>query len=137
MLVAHFLSSVGGVLGTGVLRPRVLVAPSPTHAFPGENVILYCQGDHYTESYEWLYSGQPLPLSSRLRVEDGVGLHIQNVTMKDSGVYTCVCVGREGSENASAVVNVTGPLLSCSGTVVLLSLFHVWYEIFLCRSHNR
>lgn len=85
-------------------------------------MTLYCQGDDYTHSYEWLYSGQPLPHSSRHHVEGGVGLHIQNVSRKDSGVYTCVCVGSEGTEATSAVLNVTGPLLSCSGPDTAVSI---------------
>ena len=100
---------------TGVLLPRILVPPSHAHAFPGESVLLQCQGDHYTESYHWFRSGQPLSLSNRVRVVSGVGLDISNVTMQDSGLYTCVALGSDGSANASAVLNVTGPLLSCEG----------------------
>lgn len=86
-------------------------------------MTLRCLGDHYTDSYEWLYEGQPLSPSSHIHVEVGVGLHIQNVTTEDSGVYTCVCMGSEGSVRASAILSVTGPLLSCAGTTEPVPLY--------------
>ena len=97
------------------MRPRVTTAPSDTHAFPGENVLLRCTGDHRTLSYHWLRAGQPLQTSSRVTVVPGTGLNISHVTMEDSGVYTCVAVGAEGSAEESAQLSVTGPLISCEG----------------------
>ena len=102
-------------LSAGVLLPQISVRPSHTHAFPGENVLLRCQGDQYTISYYWLHSGQLLVSSSHAQVVMETGLNITNVTREDSGVYTCVAVGNAGSVNASAILTVTGPLLSCEG----------------------
>ena len=98
-----------------MLLPRLLLSPSNTHAFPGESVLLRCQGDHYTEGYLWLRRGQAVALSGRVQAEADVGLHIHNVTMRDSGSYTCVAVGNGGTAEGSAILNVTGPLLSCEG----------------------
>ena len=95
--------------------PRIRIPPSHTHAFPGEDVILRCMGDDNTNSYRWLFSGQPLVSSDRLTIIPGVGLNISHVAESDSGLYTCVAVGTEGSVEASAQLSVTGALISCQG----------------------
>jgi peroxidase len=110
-------SATISLLFLGVLLPQISVRPSHTHAFPGENVLLRCQGDQYTISYYWLHSGQLLVSSSHAQVVMETGLNITNVTREDSGVYTCVAVGNAGSVNASAILTVTGPLLSCEGVI--------------------
>ena len=56
--------------------------------------------------------------SSRVHIVEDHGLNISNVTISDSGTYTCIAVGTEGSVQASAFLNVTGPLLSCQGTCI-------------------
>lgn len=104
-------------LGVGVVRPHITDRPSHTHAFPGETVTLRCQGDQYVESYHWLHSGRRVEASSRVTIVMGHGLTISNVTDGDSGVYTCVAVGANTSVEASAFLNVTGPLISCQGTL--------------------
>lgn len=105
-------------MSAGVLLPQIVVPPVNTHAFPGENVLLRCQGDQHTDSYHWLRSGQPLVSSTHAQVVIGTGLNITNVTVQDSGVYTCVAMGNSGSVNASAILTVTGPLLSCEGMYI-------------------
>ena len=81
-------------------------------------MLLHCQGDQYTEGYRWLRRGQAVSLSGRVQAEADVGLHIHNVTMRDSGSYTCVAMGNSGTAQGSAILNVTGPLLSCEGEAI-------------------
>ena len=97
------------------MRPRVSIPPSNTHAFTGEDVVLQCVGDQRTVSYHWYKDGQPLETSDRVAVVAGVGLNISHVTMDDSGVYSCVVMGTEGSSETSAQLSVTGALISCEG----------------------
>lgn len=99
----------------GVVMPRITTSPSHTHAFPGESISLQCAGDHYTMSYQWRHSGLILMASDRVSITPGVGLTISPVTEEDSGIYTCVAMGTEGSVEASAQLSVTGPLISCAG----------------------
>ena len=103
------------LLSPGVVMPRITTSPSHTHAFPGESISLQCAGDHYTMSYQWLHSGLILMASDRVSITPGVGLTISPVTEEDSGIYTCVAMGTEGSVEASAQLSVTGPLISCAG----------------------
>ena len=78
-------------------------------------MVLRCVGDQRTVSYHWYKDGQPLETSDRVAVVTGVGLNISHVTMDDSGVYSCVVMGIEGSSEASAQLSVTGALISCEG----------------------
>ena len=99
----------------GIIKPSITSPPIHTHAFIGENVSLSCVGDHYTTSYQWLHNGQPLVTSDRVTMVTGEGLDITNAVTADSGVYTCVAMGTQGTIEASAFLNVTGALLSCAG----------------------
>ena len=99
--------------------PTIVVPPSHTQAFIGESVLMECQGDGASESYHWLKSGQVLVYSDRVQSLDGIGLVITNVTPGDSGLYTCVVRGVAGERAVAAMLNVTGPLLSCQGVHIL------------------
>ena len=106
---------------SGVERPRVSIPPSHTHAFPGESVMLRCVGDSRTLSYSWYKDGQLLVTSDRVTVVNGSGLNISHVTVDDSGVYSCVVIGTEGSSEASAQLSVTDSLISCKGESLMAS----------------
>ncbi|CAI8057022.1 Peroxidasin, partial [Geodia barretti] len=120
----------------GTVRPRVSIPPSHVHAFTGENVVLRCVGDQRTVSYHWYKDGQPLETSDRVAVVTGVGLNISHVTMDDSGVYSCVVMGIEGSSEASAQLSVTGALISCEGVIDATAVGNIRSMVMFAFNHS-
>ena len=102
--------------------------PSDTHAFVGETFILECSADSSALSYRWEKDNQPIATSERVTVVPGVGLTVTDAVREDGGVYVCVVEGEEGEANASARVNVTGPLLSCDGELTV--------DVWLCIANG-
>ena len=99
----------------GARLPVFLISPMNVHVFVGESFTLDCTADQFTRSYRWEKDGHSLSLSPSVVIEAGEFLTIYNASQEDSGVYTCVAIGDNGENTAQAVVNVTGPLLSCDG----------------------
>ena len=96
--------------------PRLLTKPDDTHVFVGEGFLLSCRGNQYATHYHWLKDGDPITSSPPfVSIIPGWGLILRSVTQNDSGVYTCVGSNDDRSASASAVVVVTGPLLTCDG----------------------
>ena len=96
--------------------PSIVIPPTDTHVFVGQDLELSCRGNEYTMRYQWLKDGHPLTSSPPfLLIEPGGGLVVQNATHCDSGVYTCEVSTEDWSNSASCVVIVTGPLLTYDG----------------------
>lgn len=103
-----------------------LLKPTNTHAFEGESFTLSCRGDQFTIAYVWLKDGAEFHNSSRVRLEEGgegSTVVVGGATKADSGIYTCVILSEDGQNRASAIVNVTGPLLTCDGKLL------GWYNL--------
>ena len=77
--------------------------------------MLQCRGDQFTVEYMWVKDGTELEGSERVQFDAGVGLTVLEARREDTGVYQCVLTNEEGERAASAIVNVTGALLSCNG----------------------
>ena len=95
--------------------PVFVRVPANTHVFVGETFMLQCTGDQHTLQYQWLKEGIGLLASEKVLQEEGEGLRVLNASREDSGNYTCVASSKEGESRASAIVNVTGPVLTCEG----------------------
>ena len=109
------LTSNGYVHPTGARLPMFLIFPISMHVFVGESFTLDCTADQFTLSYRWEKDGRTLSPSSSVVIEAGEFLTIYNASQEDSGVYTCIAIGENGENMAQALVNVTGPLLTCDG----------------------
>ena len=69
--------------------------------------------DQFADSVYWEKDGARIE-SNRISMLPA-GLLIRRTIIDDSGTYTCVAENDAGQTTASAFVNVTGDLLSCSG----------------------
>ena len=82
---------------------------------------MYCEADHYAEIVLWEKDGYAIDMeSSRYDIwgeqnEQISSLTVMDASKDDSGVYYCVAEGEAGRVNASAVVVVTGAVLTCDG----------------------
>ena len=83
-----------------------------------------CNADHRAERLHWEKDGRAIlgTESGRITVHgDGQmlsSLTVMEVGKEDSGVYYCLVESEAGRVNASAIVTVTGTLLTCDGRCV-------------------
>ena len=110
----------------GSRLPTIETSPNDVHSFKGEDILLQCEVDQFADSVFWEKDGVRIE-STRISMLPS-GLIIRRATIEDTGTYTCVAENDAGRTTASAFVNVTGDLLSCSGrSHTKLILFHERY----------
>lgn len=108
----------------GARLPSVIQAPTNVHIFENASFTLHCRADHYAESLRWERDGHAITgTGSGLITIQGDGrlsssLTVREASRKDSGVYYCLVESEAGRVDASAVVTVTGSLLTCDGECV-------------------
>ena len=100
---------------TGGRLPTFIRTPKDTHVFVGGNFSLTCSADEVTEGYQWTKDDDIISENARVQIHPGRRLTVVNATKRDAGVYHCLAINEEGSVNASAIVNVTGAVLTCDG----------------------
>ncbi len=74
-----------------------------------------CTVDQFTDEVQWEKDGVRIEPSEIISILPEEGLIIGDAIEDDSGVYACVAINEEGARRATAFVNITGPLLSCTG----------------------
>ena len=85
---------------------------------------MHCQADHRTESLGWEKDGIGIGTKSARIAVHGDGqmssrLTVMEAHREDSGVYYCRVKSEVGEVSASAVVTVTGTLLTCDGEYMM------------------
>ena len=104
--------------------PSIIGPPRDAHTFENGSFTITCRADHYADGVLWEKEGYAIDMeSSRFLIQgDGVtfsSLTVKDATKDDSGVYYCLAEGEAGKVNASAVVAITGSVLTCEGECVV------------------
>lgn len=107
----------------GARLPSIIQVPTNVHTFENGSFTLHCNADHRAESLCWEKDGHAIGTESGRITIHGDGrmsssLTVTEVSKEDSGVYYCLVESEAGRINASAVVMVTGTLLTCDGKCV-------------------
>ncbi|NXA65505.1 AGRF5 protein, partial [Mohoua ochrocephala] len=82
---------------TRVITNQTKLTVQPLNIFEGDTVRLTCETNSTFANVTWYHSDRTIPTSSRYSIETVSAtrrsiLKITNVTMKDSGFYTCVFI---------------------------------------------
>ncbi|KAM9010300.1 uncharacterized protein PRD47_009205 [Ara ararauna] len=92
--------------------PQIVAeAPAHIHCHEGEAVMLGCAvSGQPPPAVVWALNGQCLSASERLRFEEGKNgiyrLHIQEVSVTDAGLYTCVAKNVAGTAQTASELTV-------------------------------
>ena len=110
---------------SGARSPSIIQAPTDVHTFENSSFTLHCRANHYAESLRWEKDGSAVVGtvgSGRISIQgDGrlsSSLTVREARREDSGVYYCLVESEAGRTDASAVVTVTGALLTCDGECI-------------------
>ena len=100
--------------------PSIVGPPRDAHTFQNGSFTIDCRADHFADIILWEKEGYAIDMESSRFVIEGDGVTVSSLTVKDaskddSGVYYCLAEGEAGKVNASAVVTVTGAVLTCDG----------------------
>lgn len=91
--------------------PVITVSPSDRVQLEGLGVVFMCEAvSEPLYSVTWQFNGTSITdNSSKYSIDDISGsLSIYNVTLNDSGVYTCIVDNKHGNDTASATLTVQG-----------------------------
>ncbi|KAI8478938.1 Immunoglobulin super DCC subclass member 3, partial [Branchiostoma belcheri] len=92
--------------------PHITLGPLSYNLSTGEAIKLQCETiGVLTPTITWLKDGIEVPVDSRHVRLPGGGLQLIRVGLSEAGLYTCLAQNRFGKDQASAVINVSGPPL--------------------------
>ena len=115
-----------------IAAPVITVSPNNTIQLEGSNVMFQCEAiSEPLYTVQWQFNETFINNNNDYLINQSTGeLTVFNITLTDTGIYTCIVENIHGNDSASATLSVQGTII----IIMITMRIHLSLSIYSCST---